>query len=96
MERERERGSRHTADGTHRLAEKSHLERQIPSVGLDFPKPAQQRLLNFTLAQNNVALATAWPADWGKRARERVLLCTELCILPAHAVRLRQGLREGM
>jgi len=49
--RERERGSRHTADGTHRLAEKSHLERHIPSVGLDFPKPAQQRPLNFTLAQ---------------------------------------------
>ena len=50
MERERERASRQTVDGTHRLAEKSHLERQIPGVGLDFPKPAQQRPLNFTFA----------------------------------------------
>ena len=47
-ERERERGSRHIADGTHRLAEKSHLERQIPGVGLDFPKPAQQQGLSIS------------------------------------------------
>ena len=67
-----------------------------PGRRAGFSEAGTAKASQFHLGADNVALATAWPADWGKRARERVLLCTELCILPAHAVRLRQGLREGM
>ena len=96
-EGEREREGKQADSGWHASSCREVSPRKTnPGRRAGFSEAGTAKASQFHLRADIVALATAWPTDWGKQARDRVLLCTELRILPAHAARLRQGLREGM